>query len=249
MLGSALLLLTVASCGAADEDVLLVGAASDLARAIPAVAAAFEEETGTRVTVTLGSSGQLAQQVLEGAPIDLFLSADRVWVDRLAAAGRTGPEGRAVYARGPLALATGPHRARPFESLAELDGEGVGRVAIANPEHAPYGRAAREALRAAGVWDSLDERLVIAENVRQTLQFLGTGNVDAAITAVALMDDDARWVPVPDSLHAPLVQEGAVIYGRHQEMEAGELLRFLAGPRGREILLSHGFLPPNGQSP
>jgi molybdate transport system substrate-binding protein len=234
----------------AARSELLVAAASDLARAMPAIAAAFEEETGVRVTVTLGSSGQLAQQVLQGAPIDVFLSADQHWVERLAEAGRTAPGGRTVYARGLLALVTAAHRERRFESLEELAGAGLRRVAIANPEHAPYGRAAREALQTLGLWELLGDRLVIAENVRQTLQFVGTGNVDAALSALPLMaDDDGHWVAVPEELHAPLVQEGAVIEGRPLAPTAAEFLGFLAGPRGREILARHRFILPETPDP
>jgi molybdate transport system substrate-binding protein len=248
----AMLLLALAACDgrSAQRQELLVGAASDLALAMPILAAAFEEETGIRMNVTLGSSGQLAQQVLQGAPIDVFMSADRLWVERLAEGGRTTDEHRAVYARGLLALVTSAHRPRRFESIDELAGADVRRVAIANPDHAPYGRAAREALQAAGAWETLGDRLVIAENVRQTLQFTGTGNVDAAIAALPLMgDDDSYWVEVPEALHTPLVQEAAAVLGRPMEPAAVEFLRFLTGPRGREILQRHRFILPDEDTP
>jgi molybdate transport system substrate-binding protein len=248
LIACAMMLLGLASCDgrSAQQQELLVGAASDLALAMPALAAAFEEEAGIRINVTLGSSGQLAQQVLQGAPIDVFMSADRLWVERLAEGGRTNAEHRAVYARGRLALVTSAHRQRRFDSLDELAAADVRRVAIANPDHAPYGRAAREALHAAGLRESLGGRLVIAENVRQTLQFTGTGNVDAAIAALPLMGDDTTyWVEVPETLHAPLVQEAAVVTGRPMEPAALEFLRFLTGPRGREILQRHRFILPD----
>jgi molybdate transport system substrate-binding protein len=225
---------------------LIVAAASDLALALPVLAAAFEEETGTRLAVTLGSSGQIAQQILQGAPVDVFLSADRTWVDRLGEGGRLVADGRVIYARGRLALVTAPQHARAFESLDELAAPGVRRVAIANPDHAPYGRAAREALQAADVWPRLADRIVIAENVRQTLQFVASGNVDAAVSALPLMGtDDGHWVALPEELHAPLVQEAAAIAGGRSGEAALRFLQFLAGPRGREILRQHRFILPD----
>jgi molybdate transport system substrate-binding protein len=242
---AALLLVTACDGGEQPRGELLVAAASDLALAMPQLAAEFEEASGIAVRATLGSSGQLAQQVLQGAPVDIFLSADRGWVERLAAAGRVAPDGRAVYARGLLVLVTAAHRP-PLAGIAELAAPAVRRVAIANPEHAPYGRAAREALQSAGVWDALDGRIIIAENVRQALQFVGTGNVDAAVAALTLVSDDAAaFVIVPETLHAPLVQEAAVIAGRPLQAEAAEFLRFLTGPRGRAILERHRFILPD----
>jgi molybdate transport system substrate-binding protein len=242
-------LAVLAACGPrAEQRELLVGAASDLALAMPHLAAAFEEETGVRVSATLGSSGQIAQQVLQGAPVDVFLSADRGWVERLAAAGRLERDGRVVYARGRLVLVTARRHAKRFESLTQL-GADV-RVAIANPQHAPYGRAARQALQAAGAWDRLEPRLVIAENVRQTLQFVGTGDVDAAISALALMpDEEGTWVVLPESLHEPLEQEAAVLADRPMTAAALQFIAFLASPRGREILEQHRFVLPDRATP
>jgi molybdate transport system substrate-binding protein len=241
------IVLLAASCtpGEPRRGELLVAAASDLAAAMPALAAAFEAESGVRVAATLGSTGQLAQQILSGAPVDVFLSADAGWVQRLVDAGLVQPDGRAPYARGVLVIVTRAQRAAPFERLEQLAAPGVGRVAIANPEHAPYGRAAREALQSAGVWDALAERIVFAENVRQTLQFVATGNVDAAISALALMDERApRWVAVDTALHAPLLQEAAVIAGRPHEAHAAAFVRFLTGDAGRAILARHRFMLP-----
>lgn len=240
----------LAACGPAREPALLVGAASDLAAAMPVLVAAFTAESGIPVTTTLGSSGQLARQVMHGAPVDIFLSADRVWVDRLEEAGLVEPNGRAPYGRGVLVLVTAQRRPEPFRRLEELGAADAGRVAIASPEHAPYGRAAREALESAGVWDAVSDRLVIAENVRHTLQFVGTGDVDAAIAALALVDDRSPpWTVVPEELHAPLLQEAAVVSGRGMEEQALAFLRFLTGPRGREILTGFGFIMPGPLQP
>lgn len=234
--------LALASCGPAQRGTLLVGAASGLAAAMPELIASFTAETGLVVTVTFGSSGQLAQQILHGAPVDVFLSADRESVDRLEAAGMVAPAGRAIYARGALVLVTARARERSFQRLEDLAEADVGRVAIANPEHAPSGRAARQALQAAGVLQQVADRLVIAENVRQTLQFVGTGDVDAAIAALPLVDERSPpWILIPEELYAPLLHEAAVVTRRRMEEEAASFVRFLTGPQGREVLARFGF--------
>jgi molybdate transport system substrate-binding protein len=244
-------LLLAASCGRdnADAPELLVAAASDLALAMPELAAAFEAASGVRVVATLGSSGQLAQQILAGAPVDVFLSADASFVTALVAAGRVDAAGRSLYARGVLVLVTAPRRRTPYESLEALAADPVMRIAIANPEHAPYGRAAREALQAAGVWERLAGRVIVVENVRQAMQVVATGNAEAALAALALVDDRSpAWVPVDTALHAPLLQEAAVIAGRLREADAVAFLRFLTSDEGRAILARHRFLPP-GEPP
>lgn len=234
----------LAACAPQQQDSLLVAAASDLAGAMPELAAAFEEESGTRVVATLGSSGQLAQQVLQGAPVDVFLSADAAWVERLEAAGRVHGASSRVYAHGVVVLLAG-RVATPPQSVAELAQPSYTRIALANPEHAPYGRAARQALEQAGVYDAVRERLVFAENVRQTVQFAETGAVDVALSALSLMDSTRhRWIVVPDGAFPRLVQTAAVVAGRPQPDAAGEFVAFMTGPRGREILARHRFTLP-----
>jgi molybdate transport system substrate-binding protein len=237
------------SCGGdagATELRVLVAAASDLAIAMPQLVAGFHEDTGVGVDVTLGSSGQIAHQILHGAPVDLFLSADATWVDRLREVGRTRPDTEAVYAIGPLVLVTAPGRDAPLRDVGELDDPSVGRIAIANPEHAPYGRAARQVLERAGLWEALEPRVVIAENVRQTMQYVETRSVDVAISARSLVREDGpAWTPIPAELHDPLDQTLAVISGRPREAEARAFAAFLLGPTGREILARHGFLLPD----
>jgi molybdate transport system substrate-binding protein len=222
---------------------ILVAAASDLAGAMPELAAAFEAESGVRVVATLGSSGQLAQQVLQGAPVDVFLAADEGWVDRLEAAGRLEADTRAVYAYGVLVVLTG-RRDAP-STLGELAGPSWTRIAIANPEHAPYGRAAEQALRSAGILDEVRSRLIFAENVRQTVQFAETGSVDASLSALSLMDSTRhRWFRLPAGLHEPLAQTAAVIAGRDQPDAARAFVAFLLGADGREILARYRFVLP-----
>lgn len=238
-------LLLIASCGPrpTPQNEILVAAASDLAGAMPELAAAFEAESGVRVVATLGSSGQLAQQTLQGAPVDVFLSADEGWIDRLEEAGRVEPNSRAVYAYGVLVLLAG--RAELPRTVQDLAGPAYARVALANPEHAPYGVAARQALESAGVYSVLAGRLILAENVRQTVQFAETRSVDVSIAALSLMDSTRhRWHVVPMELHQPLAQTAAVVAGRPHMAASREFVDFLLGPDGREILARYRFVLP-----
>ncbi len=221
---------------------IVVAAASDLTFAFRELGARFEEETGTRVVFTFGSSGMLAQQILHGAPVDVFASANLRFVDELEAAGRLVPGTRAIYARGYLTLWTRADAAQAPERIEDLMGPAYRRIAIANPQHAPYGVAAREALQSAGLWETLQPRLVYGENIRQTLQFAETGNVEVAIVALALsLATDGRWVRVPEQLHRPIDQALAVVRDTRHEAEARRFAALVIGEEGRAVLRRYGF--------
>lgn len=242
IVAAVLLLVGCAPPSGAGE--ILVAAASDLAGAMPELADAFEAESEVRVVATLGSSGQLAQQVMQGAPVDVFLSADGGWVDRLEQAGRLAAGTRAVYANGVLVLVAGRETSPPM-SIGELADPQYSRIAMANPEHAPYGIAARQALESAGIHENVESRLILAENVRQAVQFAETRSVDVSIAALSLMDSARhRWTRVPAELHEPLAQTAAVIAGRPRTDAARAFVTFLLGPGGREILGRHQFVLP-----
>lgn len=236
----------LAGCSPATEPPaeILVAAASDLAGAMPELAAAFEAGSGVRVVATLGSSGQLAEQTLQGAPVDVFLSADRASVDRLEQAGRLEAGTRAVYAHGVLVLLAGRVTDAP-SSVEALAGGQYARIALANPEHAPYGTAARQALASAGIHDCVQHRLILAENVRQAVQFAETRSVDVSVAALSLMDSTRHvWTRVPPALHEPLAQTAAVIADRPHTDAARAFVAFLTGPTGREILGRYRFELP-----
>lgn len=238
------LALTASCRGAPTPDApLRVAAASDLTDAFTDLAARFESLTGTRVALTFGSSGMLSRQIAEGAPFDLFASADVSFVDRAVASGRCDAGSLSRYARGRLALITRAGAPVP-DALAALASPAFARVAIANPEHAPYGRAAMQSLDRAGVLDAVRPRLVFAENVRQALQLATSGNADAAIVARALVDD--RALALPSSLHDPLEQ--ALVACGPSPARRALARRFAAlvlGPEGREALSRRGFDPPS----
>jgi molybdate transport system substrate-binding protein len=228
----------------------LVAAASDLTGALPVIAERFRRAGGGPVRLTFGSSGALTRQIEAGAPFEVFLSAEASLARRLAAAGRTEGPGR-VYGQGRLVIfARTGSRVRPTSGTAELiralrDGR-IRRLAIANPEHAPYGRAAREALTALGVWRLAEPRLVLGDSAAQAARFAMTGGADAGLLplSLALGPELARagaHARIDPALHAPLVQTVVLLRGAGQEARA--FFDFLATPPARAVLRDFGLAP------
>ena len=235
------------SSGAATSEhvtEIKVAAAADLSRAFPDVAKAFEAKTGKKVTFSFGSSGMLAKQVSEGAPFDLFSAANSSYADDAVKSGRCDAATKRLYARGRIVAWTKKGSPK-LVALADLADPRFVKIAIANPEHAPYGKAAREALQKAGIWDQVQAKLVFGENVQQTLQFAQTGNADAAIVALALaLATDGEQLEIPESEHAPLDQALVVCGSGARAAAAKDFAAFLASPEGRTILTKHGFVTP-----
>ncbi|MCS6925764.1 MAG: molybdate ABC transporter substrate-binding protein [Candidatus Binatia bacterium] len=228
---------------------LTVSAAADLTFAFQELGTLFERETGTRVVFNFGSSGQLAQQIEQGAPVDLFAAANVAFVDELERQGLILPDTKARYARGRITLWTRTESPLRFQRLEDVARPEVKRVAIANPQHAPYGIAAREALQAAGIWETVQPKLVLGENVRQTLMYAETGNVDVAIVALSLsVQTGGHWVLIPETSHQPIDQALAVIKGTPHEQEARQFAAFINGPTGRAVMRKYGFVLP-GEEP
>jgi molybdate transport system substrate-binding protein len=228
---------------------LTVSAAADLMPAFEEIGKLFEQESGIKVTFNFGSTGQLAQQIEQGAPVDLFAAANISFVEELEKKHLILSDTKALYARGRITLWTRRDSSLQLERVEDLTRPEVRRVAIANPEHAPYGIAAREALQSAGVFDQVKSRLVFGENVAQTLQFAESGNVDAAIIALSLStQSNGRWVLIPEELHKPLNQALAVISGTKHELEARRFAAFVNGAKGRPVMKKYGFILP-GEEP
>jgi len=205
----------------------------------------FEKATGVRVTLVMGSTGNLAKQIEHGAPADVFFAANESFIDDLLAAGAVIPQTRALYAQGRLVLAMPMASAVAVRELVDLLKPEVRRVAIANPAHAPYGRAAQEALESAGVWDRVKSKLVYGENIRHTLQFIETGAVEAGIVALSVAGVPAvRYVPIDPKLHKPLNQVAAVVKRSARPDLGLAFIQFLNGPEGRPIMKRYGFLLP-----
>ena len=243
----------VAAAGAAAfaQSGPSVAAASDLKFALDEIAARFERDTGKTVRLTYGSSGNFYRQIQQGAPFELFLSADEEYVSRLAQEGLTVDAG-IRYATGRIVLFVpkgSTVKADPaFADLrAALDDGRLRRLAIGNPEHAPYGRAAQQALAHAGLWPSLSGRLVLGENVSQAAQFAASGSAQAGIFALslALAPDFAGkgdYVLIPEGWHEPLRQRAVLLRRSGDTARAFHL--FLQQPPAREIFRQYGFILP-----
>lgn len=252
------LLALVVACDGARRDVsdatepLLVFAASDLRDALGEVAALHRRTGGDSAVLVFGSSGDLRAQIAAGAPADLFFSADARAVDELEAAGRIVPGSRQVYAIGRLAVAWPPRAddgdsvVMRLESLAEPH---IRTVAIANPAHAPYGRAAKQALERAGLWARVEPKLVLGATVSHAEQMVRTGNADAGLVALSLVRRGA-WLPyalVDSALHDPLRQTVAIVATTTRQRDAEAFLRTLANQDGQAIMRRFGFdeVPPD----
>ena len=228
---------------------LTVAAAADLQFAFTEIAALYEQETGQDVTLVFGSTGQLAQQIQNGAPYDLFAAANIQYVEDLADQGLVLPDSVALYAQGRIVLAASRRSGVTAETLADLLAPEIKHIAIANPEHAPYGVAAMQALQAAGVWEQIQPKLVLGENVRQALQYVQTGNAEAGIVALSVANvPEITWTLLDSSLHDPLNQALAVVASSPEPDRAREFAAFINGDVGRPIMRQYGFILP-GETP
>jgi len=240
---ASLLMVSLANAPSAVAADVTVAAAADLRSTLPELAEKYERQSGNHVRLTFGASGNLYSQIENGAPFDLFFSADTDYPNKLVASGRG--QGLTVYAIGELALWTRrKHLDLPVRGLGVLADSSVSKIAIANPAHAPYGRAAEQALRSANIYDGIKGKLVYGENVAQTAQFAESGNADVAIIslsqAMALESEGDQWV-VPQKLYPPLLQAAVVIRGSAKSRAAEDFLRFVTSATGREVLVRHGF--------
>ncbi len=226
-----------------DRETLLVSVASSLAPALREIADAFEARTGIRVLLNIGASGRLVQQIEQGAPVDVFLAADGSVLDDLEAAGRIEPDSRYTFAQGYLSL--WPAREGPtLRRLEDLAAPEIRRVAIAHPVHAPYGNIARQALETAGLWPTVESKIIVAESVEQAFQYAEEGHVDAALVAVSVLPEEAvgRTVPVPEALYSVLSHELAVIEDAPNPSAARQFVAFMEGVEAHRILRRHRLI-------
>ena len=224
---------------------LTVAAASDLTPAFEQIGREFEASQKIKVVFVFGSTGMLTKQIENGAPFDLFAAANVSYIDQLDAKGLIVPETKRVYARGRIAMWTVADSSLKIEKIEDLTRPEIHRIAIANPDHAPYGQAAREALTTARIWDAVQPKLVYADNIRQTLQFVETGNVEVAIVSLSLsVESKGRWVLIPEELHKPIDQGMGIIKGTKNEQVARAFSDFVNGAQGREIMKRFGFTFP-----
>jgi molybdate transport system substrate-binding protein len=251
VIGTTGVLLWLNGTGAQQADVPVIAAAADLKFAVTELAAAFNAETGKEVKLSFGSTGNFATQIRQGAPFQLFMAADQKFIDDLYREGFTKDAGD-LYAEGRIVLMV-PHGSllKADEAMDDLDAQlergRITRFAIANPEHAPYGLRAEEALRHRGLWDKVRPHLVLGENVSQAAQFALSGNAQGGIIAYSLalapeIRSQGQFALIPHDWHEPLLQRMALL--RNAGSVATEFYAFLKSPRAREIMEKYGFVLP-----
>lgn len=227
------------------QERLTVAGAADLAFAFREIAQNFERETGVKVVLSLGSTGMLTRQIEKGAPFDVFFAANSKYIDELDHGGYLIPETVELYAVGRVVLAVNRASGAEAEKLPDLLDPRIKKVAIANPAHAPYGVAAMEALKSAGIWERLKGKLVYGENVRQTLQFIQTGNAETGIVALSVADTpEISYTMIDAGLHNPIRQAAAVVKTTGEEKRAREFIKYVLGPKGSPIMKKYGFALP-----
>lgn len=237
------------SASKAHADSLLIAVASNFSVTAQEIAEQFSAVEGHDVRISAASTGHLFVQIENGAPYDILLAAD-VRRPQLLESSGLGVEGsRHTYAIGRLVLWSRDPEIRGQDCLRLLDDLGSARLAIANPEFAPYGTAARQMLQQLELWDRVQSRLVIGENIAQTLQFVASGNARFGLIAMSQIDDvrlpaaACSW-HVPPDLHQPIEQQAIILERATNNTAASDFLKFLTGDAGRAIIVRHGYLVP-----
>ncbi|MGH7209622.1 MAG: molybdate ABC transporter substrate-binding protein [Nitrospiraceae bacterium] len=235
----------------ARSDDLTIAAASDLNFAFKELVAEYEKRTGNHIKLSLGSSGNFYSQIQNGAPFDLYFSADIGYPKKLQEAGHALPDSLYKYAVGRIVLWTPARSPLELEKLGMhvLLDPAIKRIAIANPKHAPYGRAAVAAMKHFKVYDRVKDKFVLGENISQAAQFVESGASDIGIVALSLalaptMKAAGKYWEIPSEAHPPL-EQGAVILKSSKNQGAGKLfVEFMKGPQGQEIMRRYGFTLP-----
>lgn len=253
LFGAAVLVGCGGAAGAGeDRTIVRVAAAADLKFALDDLETALAAtEPDLELAVTYGSSGTFVQQISNGAPFDLYLSADLAYPAQLVEAGLADPDDLFAYAVGRLVLwAPDGSPVDPADGLDALAEPAVRRVAIANPEHAPYGRAAVAAMESAGVYDEVRDKLVLGENIAQAAEFAQSGNAQAGIVALSLavsppMQEAGSYAEIPIDSFPRIDQGGVVLAGARDAAAARAVADFLVGDQGRAVLERYGFYLPD----
>jgi molybdate transport system substrate-binding protein len=228
---------------AAPKPELHVAAAANLSNVLPDLSAAFEKNTGIHIVPSFGATAQLTQQIENGAPFDVFLSADVEHIDELISKQFVIPNTRVLYTRGQLVVWA--PRSPALHSLTDLTKPEVHAIAVAKPELAPYGAAAIEVLKASKLWDQIEKKIVYAPSISIAKQYADTGNAEAAFTALALtIKESGNQFPVDGKLHKPIDQALAIVKDSKDQKDARAFIAFLSSSDGRAIFKRFGYTQP-----
>lgn len=231
--------------GEPEQAEVAVAAAANLTQVAGVFGQKFESESGVHPVFNFASTAQLTQQIENGAPMDVFLSADAAHVKELEDKGLLAPGTRSIYAVGVLALWVPPGSKAEVNGIQDLTEPEVRVIAVAKPELAPYGQAAVEALQHSGIWDRVQSKIVYAENINMARQYGTSGNADVVFTAKALLTSDGgKVIPVDESLHRPIVQELGILAKAPHPEAARKFSAFLLKGAGREDLAAAGYRVP-----
>jgi molybdate transport system substrate-binding protein len=233
-----------------DSPEIIVAAAANLTEAFVEIGPQFTSETGIRVVFSFGATADLAKQIENGAPFDVFAAADTQHVEQLEQQGLLTPGTRALYARGRLVMWLPPGSGLEAESIEDITAKTFERIVIAKPDLAPYGQATVESLRAMGLWNKVEPKVVYAQNVSQAKQYAATGNAEAAFIPLALVKPgEGTYLEVDETLHRPIDQALGIIKASTKQAAALQFANFLLSDEGQEFLLKKGYAKPPPRDP
>jgi molybdate transport system substrate-binding protein len=245
------LLLISLSCGSQtsnnnqDQSELIVAAAANLTDVFAQIGPRFTARSGIRVVFSFGATADLARQIENGAPFDVFAAADIAHVDQLERKGLITPGSRTLYARGRLVMWLPPGSSLKAERIEDLTAKAFERIAIAKPDVAPYGQAAVESLRALGIWSQVEQRVIYGQSVSQAKQYAATGNAEVAFIPLALVKPgEGTFIEVKEELHKPIDQALGIVKDSPRQAAARQFVEFLMSDEGQEILSKNGYSKP-----
>ena len=228
-----------------DQSELIVAAAANLTDVFAQIGPRFTARSGVRVVFSFGATADLARQVENGAPFDVFAAADIAHVDQLERKGLITPGSRALYARGRLVMWLPPGSNLKAERVEDVTAKAFERIAIAKPDVAPYGQAAVESLNALGIWGQVEQRVVYGQSVSQAKQYAATGNAEVAFIPLALIKQgEGTFIEVKEELHKPIDQALGIVKDSSKQAAARQFVEFLMGSEGQEILAKGGYSKP-----
>jgi molybdate transport system substrate-binding protein len=228
-----------------DSGDLIVAAAANLTDAFAEIGPRFTTKTGIRAVFSFGATADLAKQIENGAPFDVFAAADTEHVEQLESKGLLTPGTRAIYARGRLVIWLPPGSKLKVERIQDITGKDFERIAIPKPDVAPYGQAAVESLRTLGIWNEIEKRIVYAQNVSQAKQYAATGNTEIAFIPLALVKSgEGSYLEVSEDTHRPIDQALGIIKDSTKQVAARQFAEFLLSDQGQELLSQKGYRKP-----
>lgn len=247
----ALVIVTLAGAGCRsnatknDRQDLTIAAASNLTDAFAEIGPKFTSKTGIRVAFSFGATADLAKQIENGAPFDVFAAADTEHVIQLEKKGLLTPGSRAIYARGRLVMWLPPGSNLKAEHIQDITTKPFERIAIAKPDVAPYGRAAVESLQALGIWKDIEGRVIYGQNVSQTKQYVATGNAEVGFIPLALVKPgEGSYLEVGEELHQPIDQAVGIVKESAKQTPARQFVDFLLSEEGRALMSQKGYRRP-----